>query len=231
MKIEISRDGTFEAFEVESEIVLFALEEIKKFDATLSFRSGCRSGVCGSCAIRVDGVEKLACECKIKGGEKIEPLRYHNILKDLVVELDIALDSLKSFGACGDDLKSSKMSKDELEVIEIQSDCILCHSCYSACPIYEVNKNFAGPFTLSRIFRYEYDVRENDKKSKIERIQKDGIWDCTLCGECSLVCPQGLDPKGDIANLRAKSGVMGYMDPNMSAMNFGGFDAGYGFNP
>ncbi len=234
MKISVKRSDEFIEYDVgEENILLSALEKIKKEDASLSFRSGCRSGVCGSCAVRVNGREQLACTCKIEGDEKIEPLRYHEVIKDLVVKLDSALSTLDRFQAFGDDLKNRDVSLEDEKRVEVQSDCILCHSCYSACPVYEIKPDFAGPFTLSRIFRYEYDGREDDKRSKIDRIQQNAIWDCTLCGECSIVCPQGLDPKGDIMNLRAKSGAVGYTDPNLASMSFGGgFNAGgFGFNP
>ncbi len=70
----------------------------------------------------------------------------------------------------------------------IQSDCILCSSCYSACPVIEVNNSFVGPFALTRAFKYLSDKRVKNQKDIVDAIQVDGIWDCTLC-ECSMVCP------------------------------------------
>jgi len=112
-------------------------------------------------------------------------------------------------------------------VNEVQSDCILCGSCYSACPVYAVNEEFLGPpFALTRTWRYVSDRREEDEKSKIETIQTNGVWDCTLCNECTMVCPQGISPKSDIEKLRSKSAMAGYSDPNF-ANSFGG---GFGFD-
>ena len=76
--------------------------------------------------------------------------------------------------------------------------------------------------------RYVEDKREADKKAIIDSVQKDGVWDCTLCGECTLVCPKGIDPKGDILQLRNISASFGYLDPNFSS---GGFGGGFGFDP
>ncbi len=227
MKINIL-DKTYE---VQSETLLDALEEIKKEqNRTLSFRKGCGSGVCGSCSVRVNGKEKLACTCKLEGGEEVEPLRYHEVIKDLVVDLEKAQDTLKTAKAnLAEDL-GKREAKDEQKV-RVQSDCILCHSCYSACPVMEANGEFLGPFSLTRVFRYNSLSTEGDKKSKIEAVQKNGVWDCTLCGECAFVCPQGINPKNDILGLRTQSAVQGFQDPNMQMGGFGfnSFDSG-GFN-
>lgn len=220
--IEIKRGETYQKYEVSSnQLILEALEEIRREDPTLCFRSGCRSGVCGSCAIRVNNQEKLACSSKIEDNDVLEPLKYHKVIRDLVVDFDDALLLLSKSGAYFDSYEKRCVSIEDSLIVKKESDCILCHSCFSACPVMEVNSSFLGPFALSRVYRYEFDAREDDKRSKIERIQKDGIWDCTLCGECSVVCPQEIDPKGDISSLRAKSGVLGLLDPNMG--NFSSF--------
>ena len=112
------------------------------------------------------------------------------------------------------------LEADEEKMIRVQSDCILCGSCYSACPVLEVNSAFLGPFSLTRTYRYVQDKRESDAKVKIDNVQQNGVWDCTLCGECSLVCPQGISPKDDINMLRTKSGMLGYTDPH--TQSFGG---------
>jgi succinate dehydrogenase / fumarate reductase, iron-sulfur subunit len=206
--------------------LLELLDEIKiKQDNTLSFASDCRSSVCGSCAMRVNGVEVLACTYKPKDGDTIEPLRNMPVIRDLVVDMDSALTcNTKAQAFSSDNPENIKLSKAEEKCNELQSDCILCGSCYSACPVYAVNENFIGPFALTRSWRYVTDARENDVADKINAIQKDGIWDCTLCNECVPVCPQGIAPKQDIVMLRSKSGVMGHMDPNM--FGSGAFDFG-----
>ena len=117
-------------------------------------------------------------------------------------------------------------TQDEVKT-QVQSDCILCSSCYSACPVIEVNPLFAGPFALTKTYKYTIDKREGAVKEHIDVIQTDGVWDCTLCGECTLACPQGIDPKTDIINLRNISAQNGYTDPNFGNMSFGG---GFGFD-
>ncbi len=216
-------------FKKENLTVLSALIDIKEQqDSSLTFRSGCSSGVCGSCAVRVNGVEKLACKTIIKDNDLVEPIKYSKVIKDLVVDLSHEKEVLKRPKAYLQKFEKEEISKKDEKQIDRQSNCILCQSCYSSCPVYEVNKNFLGPYSLSRVLRYIDDKKEHEKKEKIDLIQTNGIWDCTLCGNCTMVCPQYIDPKTDIMNLRMKSMKYGYTDPN--AMNFGG-GVDFGFNP
>ncbi len=234
MKIKIKRyssereaNGQTVAYEIALENIslLEALNHIKtKEDPSLSFTAGCRSGVCGSCAVRVNGKEELACAYKLSDGDLIEPLNNLPVLRDLVVDVQKMLE-FNAIAKAWSSTNSENMPllPEQAEVNELQSDCILCGACYSACPVYAVNEDFIGPFALTRVWRYVSDSREQDVQEKIETIQSNGIWDCTLCNECVPVCPQGIAPKQDIAMLRGKSGVMGFMDPNFAAgMNFGG---------
>ncbi|WP_456485829.1 succinate dehydrogenase/fumarate reductase iron-sulfur subunit [Hydrogenimonas sp.] len=206
--------------------LLEALAWIKeKKDPTLTFRSGCRSSVCGSCSVRVNGKERLACGYKPKEGDLVEPIRFAPILKDLMVDQKAAFDTLKRAKTWLESFRSDAVvTPKEEKRTELQSDCILCHSCYSACPVYESDAQFLGPFALTRDWRYIADPREGEPMGKIEAIQAKGVWDCTLCGECTAVCPQGIDPKSDILMLRTKSVQSGYNDPNMEQFGSFGLD-------
>jgi len=223
--------NTIEKFEVKKEnsTVLDTLIDIKEQqDSSLTFRCGCSSGVCGSCAVRVNGVEKLACKTNINENDLIEPLKYVKVIKDLVVDLAFEKEVLTRPKAYIQKYKEEEITPKDEKLIDRQSNCILCQSCYSSCPVFEVNKDFLGPYSLSRVLRYVNDKKEHEEKEKIDLIQTNGIWDCTLCGNCTIVCPQFIDPKTDIMNLRMKSLKYGYTDPN--AMSFGG-GMDFGFNP
>ena len=228
MKISIKRDNEFVEYELKETdtILLKILDEIKTtMDNTLTYNSGCKSSVCGSCAVRVNEKEVLACGYKVQDGDKIEPLKNLEVIRDLVVNMDKAYEfnaKAKAWQTKQSDNKS--LTHEDEKINEVQSDCILCGSCFSACPVYAVNKEFLGPFSLTRIWRYVSDKRESDEKSKIDNIQTNGIWDCTLCNECTLVCPQGISSKADIEKLRMKSASFGYMDPS-----FGSFSGGLTF--
>ncbi len=213
-------------------MLLEALSFIKEeIDPSLTFSSGCRSGVCGSCGVRVNGKEVLACEHTVKEGDLIQPQRSSSVIKDLVVDNSHIEETIKRSKSAFLTLSTkATQSPQEEKMIERQSDCILCNSCYSACPILEVDGEFLGPFALTRAFRYVSDSRNTTAKETIDAVQSKGVWDCTLCGECTLVCPQNIDPKMDIQNLRNRSVQAGYMDPNFGG-GFGGDDMFGGFEP
>lgn len=200
--------------------LLTILNHVKmKMDSTLTYSQGCRSGVCGSCAVRVNGREVLMCEYKPKDGDLVEPMRNATVVRDLVVESSCVEHFNRVANTWSEGSREEKVSEEDMHRIETQSDCILCTACYSACPVYAVNPDFIGPFALTRVWRYVSDPRQTLSDAKIAAVQTNGIWDCTLCGECVPVCPQGIAPKQDITMLRTKSSMLGYMDPNM---NFGG---------
>ena len=224
MKVTIKREYDFIEYDVDMQdaTLLELLNKIKtEQDSTLAYSSGCRSSVCGSCAVRVNDKEVLACSYKVQDGDRIEPLKNMLVLRDLVVDMERALETnaraktwLQSYNS------EAKLNHEDEKINEVQSDCILCASCYSACPVYAVNPEFLGPFALTGVWKYVSDKREADPKEKIDTIQTNGVWDCTLCNECTVVCPQGISSKADIEKLRAKSSQQGYMDPNFG--NFGG---------
>ena len=229
MKISIKRDEKFVEYEIDlvDATLLKALSFIKeKNDSTLSFSSGCRSSVCGSCSMRVNEREVLACSYKVQEGDRVEPLKNVPLIRDLVVDMDRAYETnAKAKAWLSADAKEVALNHEDEKVNEVQSDCILCGSCYSACPIYAVNGEFLGPFALTRVWKYVSDKRESDAQTKVTDLQTNGVWDCTLCNECTLVCPQGISSKADIEKLRMKSAQYGFMDPN-----FGSFGGGFGFD-
>jgi len=227
--IKINRQGNIEKFNIpfKSSTLLKALYHIKNNqDNTLTFSSSCRSGVCGTCAVRVNGKEVLACSYNFKEDDLVEPLAYHEVQRDLKVNKQKVRETLKISTAWLQSYQTTTISESQVQLTEKQSDCILCNSCYSSCPVLEVNPNFIGPFALTRAYRYTADPREGAIQSIVDNIQTNGIWDCTLCGNCTEVCPQGIDPKMDITLLRGISSQFGYSDPNFQAMDFG-FGGGF----
>jgi succinate dehydrogenase / fumarate reductase, iron-sulfur subunit len=231
MTISILRsyEGEEQTYNValENATLLSVLNHIKtKIDPTLTYSHGCRSGVCGSCAVRVNGCEQLMCEYKPNDGDLIEPIRNARVIRDLVVDSSHVERFNRAGMAWSEESTAESVSTKAMERIETQSDCILCSSCFSACPVYAVNPDFIGPFALTRVWRYVNDPRETNRDAKIAAVQGNGIWDCTLCGECVPVCPQNIAPKQDITMLRMKSAMMGYQDPNATMAFGGGLDFG-----
>ncbi|ADN08097.1 succinate dehydrogenase/fumarate reductase iron-sulfur subunit [Sulfurimonas autotrophica] len=230
MKVHVKRESDFVAYDVElpDATLLEVLSSIKtEQDNSLAFSSGCRSSVCGSCSMRVNEKEVLACAYKVQDGDVIEPLKNIEVIRDLVVNMDKALETKKRAKTWLQTYnKEAKLTHEDEKINALQSDCILCGSCYSACPVYAVNEEFLGPFALTGVWKYVSDKREAQPKEKIDTIQTNGVWDCTLCNECTLVCPQGISSKADIEKLRMKSTMAGYADPSFTQS----FDGGFGFD-
>jgi len=229
INISIKREENFVDYSVDmvGATLLEVLNEIKtKQDNSLVFSSGCRSSVCGSCSMRVNEREVLACSYKVQDGDRVEPLKNGEVIRDLVVAMDRAYAfNAKAKAWLAAKEKIPALNNEDEKTNALQSDCILCGSCYSACPVYAVNGDFLGPFALTRVWKYVGDKREHNKQEKVTEIQTNGVWDCTLCNECTLVCPQDISSKADIEKLRMKSAEYGFMDPN-----FGSFGGGFGFD-
>jgi fumarate reductase iron-sulfur subunit len=220
MKIRVKRDKEIVKYQVPKGLTLLqALYKIKEeIDSSLTFDSGCRSMVCGACSVRVNGKEALACGVRVEDNALIEPINYHQVVRDLKVKKDSS--AIKRAKAHISGYREATLGvEDELKFSK-ESDCILCSSCHSACPVFEVNSEFISPFALAKAYRYALDKRNENPKEIIDAIQKNGIWDCTLCGECTTACPKGIDPKGDIMGLRNLSVQYGYSDPNIANMSF-----------
>jgi fumarate reductase iron-sulfur subunit len=235
MKIDICN----QSYTVEQNVdtILNALFLIKKTqNRSLAFRSGCKSGVCGSCAVRVNGVERLACKTTVSENDVVEPLKNSEVIKDLVVDSSNQEKFIKLSKASLQTLSNASITTKDEKIIDVESNCILCSSCYSSCPVYEVNKEFLGPFALTRVARYVNDKKESNINDKIEAIQTNGVWDCTLCGSCDMVCPSGINIKNNIMQLQNKSVMLGYNNPKLQNFDDGfntGFDTSFdfGFNP
>lgn len=233
MKIDIKRfhphfepNSIIMSYDIDpNKTLLENLEDIKsKKDSTLTFTHGCRSGVCGSCAVKVNQKEVLACEYKPKDGDLVEPLSFLDVIRDLVVDIKPSLEKLKKAKTYISKNSHKKMGEKDEKLIERQTDCILCNSCYSSCPVFETKKDFLGPFVLTRAYRYVADIREEDKREKIEAVIENGIYDCTLCGNCTEVCPQGIDPKNDILMLQSWALKFGFTNPNIASFGSFGLD-------
>jgi len=188
-------------------VVLDALNYIKaNLDGTLTYRWSCRMGVCGSCGANVDGVPKLTCASflhEFKGRTiKVEPLTHFPVIKDLVVNMDDFMHKLVEIKPWIIRERESppeegeyRQSAEELERYDQFSSCINCMLCYSACPVYGLNEKFLGPAATALAYRYIEDSRDQGKDVRFPIVHEiEGVWECTLVGECSVVCPKGVDP-------------------------------------
>jgi succinate dehydrogenase/fumarate reductase iron-sulfur protein len=239
MKVIIKRQVDKELFESTYEVDLVGktLLEIMQYikeelDSSFSFRHQCGSGICGSCSINVNGIATRSCTYIPTNEETLllEPLLGFSVIRDLIIDESILLNhqkSSQSFLHTYD--KSSVTTPSEMNKYHLQSECIKCNACYSACPVFQTNPEFLGPLLLTKSWRYFSDIREHEYKSHIENIQKT-LWDCILCGDCIPVCPQGISPKADITFLQAKSSANGFSNPNANAFGSSFRDPYSGFS-
>ncbi|WP_051428211.1 MULTISPECIES: succinate dehydrogenase/fumarate reductase iron-sulfur subunit [unclassified Lebetimonas] len=214
-------ESYWQDFEVEVEDTLTVLEllmHIKdKIDSSLTFRAFCRSAICGSCAMIVNGRSTLACKVQAKdkirnGVIKIEPLHHLPVIKDLVVDQEPAFDKLKEIKPylepdpkkVPDNLKSeSLVSPEEFAMYDKQTDCILCMACYGQCNALEGDEKYLGPFQLTKAFRFIMDSRDGmDVEERIKLVENSGIYECVQCQMCLAACPKGIKPAEDILQLR-----------------------------
>jgi len=183
---------------VEGMTVLEALIRItEEQDPTLSFRCSCRSAICGSCAVKINGFTKLACSAQIipeykkKGEILIEPIGNHTVMKDLTVDFDPFWNKLAKVKPYlmppeGDSTEIKVTRKDE-EAIDLSQQCILCGSCNSECNALEIDPKYLGPAALAKAWRFVGDVREQGGTKRLGKLSDDhGMWDCVRCFHCSF---------------------------------------------
>ena len=206
---------TFEInLDISGQMVLDALILIKdKIDPTLTFRRSCREGVCGSCAMNIDGRNTLACQKNIKeivGDIDIFPLTHLPVIKDLVVDLSHAFNQLKFIEPWLQKNFENKTKSENLQSIEDRSkidglwECILCFSCTTSCVSYWWNgKKYLGPAALLQAYRWVNDSRDNERKKRLKYIEKNSnIHNCHSIMNCVNSCPKGLNPAKAIASLK-----------------------------
>jgi fumarate reductase (CoM/CoB) subunit B len=168
--------------------VLNVLEAIHELDPTLAFRSSCRGGQCGSCAVRIDGEPGLACMEEAKDGIRIEPLALP-VIKDLMVELVPGINAIPRIRP------SESFIPDPGLIAGVKSfrDCIECLSCVSACPAMLVTE-FIGPTSMRAQMRIALDPREPG--NRIRDAISQGLFTCTSCQRCRIVCPKDIEIPG-----------------------------------
>jgi succinate dehydrogenase / fumarate reductase iron-sulfur subunit len=189
--------------------VLDGLRKIKETASpTLAWRSSCRMGVCGSCGMFVNGRPRLACNTQVTELDTnlvlVAPLPNFTTIRDLVPDLmpmfdaHVALhpyiirdDVDEQYGPAGEFVQSIHEVEQYLQF----SYCIKCGCCMAACPTYATDPTYSGPMPLSQAHRYNVDTRDGGFKARRKDLAGErGPWRCHYAGECSRVCPKGVDP-------------------------------------
>jgi len=187
--------------------VLDLLMNIKRHqDGSLAIRKSCAHGVCGSDAMIINGTERLACKTLVQEvvtGEgdviTVEPLNNLPVQKDLMVDQDEFFKryrSVKPFFIQEEKPPEREwiQSSEERKRIDDATKCILCASCYSACPVLqEKNPAFLGPAQIVQAQRFNDDSRDSGFEQRLEALDMpDGVWSCENHFQCTKVCPRGI---------------------------------------
>jgi len=193
--------------------VLDCLYKIKhEIDGSLAFRSSCRSAICGSCAMTINGKNRLACKTQIVDLKspvvKVEPLTGYPIIKDLVVEMDLFWEQYQSIkpyliARSPPPEKEWIQSPEERKLLDDPVRCIMCGACSSSCPVLWTDKRYLGPAALLKVWRFVADTRDQAKEERLDMVNNEfGVWRCHTIFRCVDSCPKDINPTEAIENLR-----------------------------
>lgn len=212
-------EGAYEDFEVprqESQTVLDVVTWIQRHqDPGLSYRYACRVGMCGSCAMQVNGVARWTCRTHVSSVAKnnklqLAPLSNLPVVKDLVVDMDIFFEKIQK--ARGnfvgtrtrhDDVARVLPDSPQRQLADAGIECIGCGVCYSSCDVVTWRFEYLGPAALNRAWTLMTDERDVDNAARLEAVSGDaGCHSCHSQGACTLRCPKLISPTAGIAGLK-----------------------------
>ena len=199
----------------ETTTVLDALENAKaEVDGSISFRRSCRSAICGSCSMNINGVTGLACKTPCNtvmdktGTIKVDPMPNFQPMRDLVVHMDPFWDKytrlkpyLQPKDKDEDHATERRVSPEDMKKLVDVANCVMCATCYALCPVVSVDPSFAGPAAIAYAYRFIEDVRDGQKDERLAQINEDYLWLCAHCYACSY-CPKHVDPHDRIIDVK-----------------------------
>ena len=215
----VGRYETFAVPEQDNQTILDVVSWIQQFaDPTLSYRFACRVGMCGSCAMMVNGTPRWTCRTHVKkvvhnGAVKLAPLRNLPVIKDLVADMDPFFDKWVAAEGRHHPTKSRAEPIEEIAptsagrvVANAGIECINCAVCYAACDTVAGNPDYLGPAALNRAWTVFNDVRDADGQVILEAVSgHGGCHNCHSIGSCTAYCPNELDPLSAIAGLKRET--------------------------
>jgi succinate dehydrogenase / fumarate reductase iron-sulfur subunit len=202
---EVSDEVTWVTYQVESyptDRVLNVLMKIKgEQDGTLTFRRSCAHGVCGSDAMRINGVNRLACKVLMKDMPDkltIEPIKGLPVEKDLVVDMEPffeAYRAVKPFLITNGNppTKEWLQSQADRDRFDDTTKCILCAACTTSCPVFWTDGSYFGPAAIVNAHRFIFDSRDQAAEERLEILNdREGVWRCRTTFNCTEACPRGI---------------------------------------
>jgi len=212
---EIDAEPHWESYQLDAlptDRVLNLLIRIKgEIDGTLTFRRSCAHGVCGSDAMRINGLNRLACKTLVKDMPAeitIEPIKGLPLEKDLVVNMEPffeAYHSIKPFLITygNQPTREWKQSAEERERFDDTTKCILCAACTTSCPVYWQDGKYFGPQAIVGAHRFIFDSRDEGTEERLEILNdREGVWRCRTTFNCTEACPRGIEITKAIAEVK-----------------------------
>ena len=200
--------------EIAGPMVLDGLIHIKNhIDGTLGFRRSCREGICGSCAMNINGKNTLACLQPIEDNMSIYPLPHMPIIKDLIPDMKNFYKQYKEIKPWLQSSNNSNtqhlQSPEDRKKLDGMYECILCACCSTSCPSYWWNSDeYLGPAVLMQAYRWIEDSRDESTKERMEFVDDAmKLYRCKSIMNCSNTCPKGLNPGKAIGELKKKIDV------------------------
>ncbi len=200
---EVDDKAHYESYSVEAEPndqVLDLLNQVKWYqDGTLSYRKSCAHGVCGSDAMRINGVNRLACKVLVREvGHKItiEPILGMAVEKDLIVDMDLFWEHYRSvmpyFVSEGEEPETERLqSAEQRERYDDTTKCILCAACTTSCPSFWADDEYVGPAAIVQAHRFIFDSRDTAADERLKILaEQDGVWRCRTVFNCTTACPR-----------------------------------------
>ena len=194
-------------------MILDALIFIKdNIDPTLTFRRSCREGICGSCAMNIDGVNTLACTqglAEVKGEVRIYPLPHMPVIKDLIPDLTnfyaqhaSIMPWLETKTVTPE--KEWKQTIKDRKKLDDLYECVMCASCSTACPSYWWNsEKYLGPAALLHAYRWLIDSRDETRNERLDQLEDSfKLYRCHTIMNCARTCPKNLNPAKAIAEIK-----------------------------
>ena len=201
---ETDKKPYYDTFKMEVEPtdrVLDLMEKVKGYeDGTLSFRRSCAHGVCGSCAMRINGENMLACKTLVQdlGTNKIivEPILGLPVLKDMIVDMEPFFVSYKSvmpyfINDEPDPAQERLQSIEDRERFDDTTKCIMCGACTTSCPSFWANDEYIGPAAIVNAHRFIFDSRDKGASERLQILNDQfGVYRCRTIFNCTVACPR-----------------------------------------
>ncbi len=214
---ETDKQPHYETYKIPFEPGIFVLDVAayihEKIDGSFSFYSSCRNSHCGLCGAKVNGKPGLMCRELATREMTLEPLSNLSVIRDLMIdrqEYEECMGGLRLFleRVKEPTVQPEKIKREDMDLFKVASRCVECYVCISVCPAFQENRHeFLGPAGIVQMSRHAVDPRDELNREIIA--YSSGVFKCTLCGKCDIVCPHGISPKKYIERLRAKLGEKG----------------------